>query len=242
MKPTTIVLVEHDEDALAVLRRVCDLPGFLVAHAADADAAMRYIERHQAAAVILPQRLTPEPLAWIAQARQAAPDALIIVTGDDLDFAVLDAGADLVLGALDEPKLASALQLICAKAAPAEQAGRISLVIVEPDPHLATVMLRWLDGAYDARLVATGWRALELIREQAPDAVLAELRLPDMDASEFYEAVHQAVPTLSERLLFMTAGFVADRSQQFLARIPGQWIYKPFDLQRLRAALIKLFD
>lgn len=242
MKPTTIVLVEHDEDSLAVLRRVCDGPSFLIAQAADADSALRYVERHPAAAVILPRHVTPEPQSWIAEVRKVAPDALIIVTGDAQDASLLEAGADLVLGALDEPNLASALQRISAKAAPTEYAGRISLVIVEPDPQLATALLRWLDGAFDARLVDTGWRAIELIREQAPDAVLAELRLPDMDASELYEAVHHAVPSLAERLLFMTAGFVADRSQQFLARIPGQWICKPFDLPQLRAALIKLFD
>jgi hypothetical protein len=43
-------------------------------------------------------------------------------------------------------------------------------------------------------------------------------------------------------MLFMTTGFIADKAQQFLTRMPGQSIYKPFDLSRLRAALAALID
>lgn len=241
MKPTTIVLVGHDDDACAVLRRVCDAPGFLIAEAFDADAAAAYIERHTAAAVILP-RQHDDAYGWIARLRQLGPEMLIIVTGDGDDLTVLDAGADIVLASMDEALLASALQLICARDAPIAPEGRISLVVVEPDPLLAGVMLRWLGGSYNVRVVATGWRAIELVREEVPDAILAELRLPDMDAAELHAAVQRMTSGLADRILFMTAGFVADRAQQFLARMPGQSISKPFDLQRLRAALVRMFD
>jgi hypothetical protein len=59
---------------------------------------------------------------------------------------------------------------------------------------------------------------------------------PDMDAAE-HAAIDRAAPGLGERMLFMTAGFVADKAQQFLTRIPGQSIYKPFDLKRLRSTV-----
>ena len=78
------------------------------------------------------------------------------------------------------------------------------------------------------------------MRDRRPDAVLAELRLPDMDAPELHAAIEREVPGLGERMLFMTTGFHADSAHQFLAKMPGQWIYKPFDLARLRAALAAL--
>jgi len=228
----TVVLVVDEDESYAPIRRVCEAAGFAVLHAKATD-AMVAVQRHVPAVVVTPRRLLDrDALVSIAQLRHAAPRALIVVVGEADELA----GADLVLGhPLDERALASALL-------PLRSTRRLELLIVEPDPHLSVVMQRWLAIELDASVVTTGHRAIEELRKRKHDAVLAEFRLPDMDAAELHAAIETASPGLGARTLFMIGGFVANRSQQFLERIPGQWIHKPFDLARLRAALDALLE
>ena len=233
------VLVIDQDDNPGVIGRVCDAEGFSLLRARDAAGALSLAEQHAPAAIITPRALPDrDGLVLIAELRHAAPAALIIVIGDPQDLTVLDAGADAVFAdAHDEVLIASALRLATP---PAAVAKRLVLTIVEPDLHLAAVMVRWLDAVYDVHVVSTGWRAIEDIRARGSDLVLAEMRLPDMDGPELHAAIESARPGLGDCTLFMTTGYVADKSQQFLARIPGQWIHKPFDLARLHATLSAL--
>jgi DNA-binding response OmpR family regulator len=237
----TVVLVIDDDESFALVRRICERAGLVAVHAADCATARQVVVKHQPAVVFTSRSLPGEDgLVWIAELRLKLPNALITVASETRDLTVMDAGADLVISRpLDEQSVASALQAAAAVDR-AEPTRRLAILIIEPDPHLAVVMKRWLGGAYDVTLVSTGWRAIEEIRRWRPDAVLAELRLPDMDATELFAAIDKEAPGLADLTLFMTAGFVADKAQQFLARIPGQWIYKPFDLAKLRAAINEL--
>jgi DNA-binding response OmpR family regulator len=113
---------------------------------------------------------------------------------------------------------------------------RLSLIIVEPDPHLGFVMERWLGNSFDVELVTSGRACLDQLHRDRPQIVLAELRLPDMDARTLHGAITAEAPELSRRTMFMTAGMISDETSRFLSHLPGQIIYKPFDLSQLRAA------
>lgn len=235
--PTTVLVVDHDPN---VVWRVCDPAGFVTVQAARGEAAFAVVQHQQPSVIVVTGGR--DALGWIAEARVAAPRTLIIVVGDESDLTALDAGADIIIPPpLDEAALTSALRPLLDVRSEV-QLPRLSLVIVEPDVYLGAVMQRWLDSTFDITLVPTGWRAIECVRERCPDAVLAELRMPDMDAPELHAAIEREAPGLGERVLFMTTGFHADTAHQFLARMPGQWIYKPFDLARLRAALAALMS
>ncbi len=234
------LVVDSDEASHALIRRLCDGIGGQVHRAVGAGTAMPVVQRHHPS-VVITSRAVPDcdGLIWIAQLRLALPSALIAAICETRELAAMDAGADLVLlRPLDEPQVASMLQAAAAHGTAATWAhDRLALLIIEPDPHLSVVMRRWLGAAFDVTVVTTGSRAIEEIRRRRPNAVLAELRLPDMDPAELHAAIDRESHGLAERTLFMTTGFIADRAQQFLAQIPRQWIYKPFDLARLRVAL-----
>lgn len=117
-----------------------------------------------------------------------------------------------------------------------------ALLLVEPDLQLASALERWLADDYDVVIATNGWRAVEAARTLRPDLVLAELRLPDFDPSDLYDMLEREMPGVGDRVLFITSGFVADRAQQFLARVPGQVIEKPFDVSRLRSLLLELLS
>jgi DNA-binding response OmpR family regulator len=185
MASATVALVVDVGESLASVRRVCETAGFVMIHTHDVATARTYVERYTPAVTIM--SCTPsdrDGLAWIAELRRTLPDALIIVVGDKDDPSVLDAGADVVLEPpIDEHVLATTLQPLLAVDRDAVASVRLKLVVVEPDERLAKVMQRWLGKAFEISLAANGWRAIEEIRHRRPDVVLAELRLPDMDAT-----------------------------------------------------------
>src|SRR6188768_718238 len=92
MQSTTVLVVDEDP---AIVWRVCDPAGFVTLQATRGDAAIKVIERHPPSVIITSGGR--EALTFIAEARVAAPSALLIVTGDPTDLTALDAGADIVL-------------------------------------------------------------------------------------------------------------------------------------------------
>jgi DNA-binding response OmpR family regulator len=57
-----------------------------------------------------------------------------------------------------------------------------AVLIVDDDASLRRMLrLTLLDGGFDVRLAENGRAALEAIAEQAPDAVVLDLEMPEMD-------------------------------------------------------------
>jgi CheY-like chemotaxis protein len=233
------VVVLDDEVTYAAVGKVCAEVGLNAAHARTLASLLRI--EPAPSVVITGVPADRDPRDWVAELRRTLPGVFVAVVSEIRDPRPGD--ADYVLECpIDESAIASTLQAALARrrAPTAPPEVRKSLLVVEPVPGLAIVMRRWLGGAYNVTVVATGTRAFEEIHTLRFDAVLCELYLPDMDASDFHAAVDHIEPGLAARTLFMSGGLVVDRTRHFLARIPNQWIAKPFDLAQLRAALDKL--
>jgi CheY-like chemotaxis protein len=65
--------------------------------------------------------------------------------------------------------------------------SRKRVLAVDDDPAVRQLLGRVLKDRYDTLLAANGDEALALIREQSPDLVLLDLRMPVMDGSELLE-------------------------------------------------------
>lgn len=73
------------------------------------------------------------------------------------------------------------------------------------------------------------------------DAILCDIRLPDISGPAFLEALERIDPAQARRVIFATGDVVNDQTRAFLARIPNLALIKPFqveDLQRALAAVI----
>lgn len=240
---SVVLVADTDPTSQDIVRTTCGTCGLVAVSARDAATALQLAEQRQPVVAIcglrLPLRST---LDLIGELRRCLPDAMIIAVADAHDPTLLDAGADTVLQRpLDAQVLAGLIEAATPtwshdSSPPSETRPR--LLVIEHDPQLATTMQRWLAGSFQVMVVGSGRRALEEIETQGPpEAVLSELRLPDLEAADLCEALDAASPGLAERTIFMTGGFVADRAQTFLARIPGRWLHKPFNLSALRRML-----
>ena len=83
-----------------------------------------------------------------------------------------------------------------------------------------------------------GKAALELIRTTGFDAVITDIRMPEMDGLQLYDALRRERPGLASRLIFITGDVVSASGQFAAAKQPT--LTKPFSFERLEEMLVSL--
>jgi CheY-like chemotaxis protein len=114
-------------------------------------------------------------------------------------------------------------------------AGR-RLLVVDDEPALRAGLESFgrLRG-FDVVTAADGRQALAAVESQAFDAVVCDLRMPEMDGAEFYEALRVRRPGLARRLLLVT-GDVVSVGSRFGGSGPAT-LGKPFTFDQLEQAV-----
>ena len=82
--------------------------------------------------------------------------------------------------------------------------------------------------------------ALELLGMVAFDAIISDLRMPDMDGSALWREVVARHPHLARRILFVTGDTLSSGARQFLADARCPSLDKPFGKSDLLAKVTAL--
>ena len=111
-----------------------------------------------------------------------------------------------------------------------------NVLLVEDSLSLATAYMEYLAKLpYNVTHVTTGGEALEIIDSQAPNAVLLDLELPDMNGREILEHIReQAIPTA---VIVITAHGSVDVAVDVMRAGAVDFIEKPFTADRLVVTL-----
>jgi len=114
--------------------------------------------------------------------------------------------------------------------------ARVRILIVDDDRSLRGALRRALAlGGYDVRCAEGGQRGLELAGETAPDAVVLDVGMPDVDGLEVCRRLRRAGDRVP--ILMLTArDAVADRIGGLDAGA-DDYLVKPFDVGELKARL-----
>jgi two-component system KDP operon response regulator KdpE len=117
-----------------------------------------------------------------------------------------------------------------------------TVLVVDDEPDvLFTVRIALEVAGYDVIGAETGQRALELVWDY-PDAIVLDLRLPDMDGSEVLKAI-KAEPALSMiPVMCLSAHSDSSTKERMLALGATAYISKPFDLAELRSTVRMLLE
>lgn len=112
---------------------------------------------------------------------------------------------------------------------------QIKLLIVEDDLDTAEMLNIFFQGqGYDTHTVAWGEEAVTACRQDPPDAVVLDVRLPDIDGFEVCRRLRDSFLTAHIPIVFLT-----ERSRQ-VDKITGleiggiDYITKPFDMNELK--------
>ena len=113
--------------------------------------------------------------------------------------------------------------------------GKRRYLIVDDEPELGSILADILrEEASSIDVAASGREALERLRERDYDAILTDLRMPEMDGPELYRQVKQRWPELASRMIFVSGDALSPSVQRFLAETDRPLLEKPFSPTEVR--------
>ena len=162
------------------------------------------------------------------------------LTLEDADHADHAEGAVFKLSLLlGRPRFDGSPLPTLARSAEAPMLARV--LVVDDEAELAGVMRDMLESAgYDVATAESGAVALELLGAARFDAVVSDLRMPDMDGAALWREVCARFPALRARLLFVTGDTLSPDATEFF-RVSGcDGMDKPFSKADLLARVAAL--
>lgn len=114
-----------------------------------------------------------------------------------------------------------------------------SILIIDDEPQILRVLERLLQREYQVTAREMAKEGLALLRQGVHfDIVLCDVMMPEMNGVAFYKAVHDELPQLLKRLVFISGGAFTPETTHFLEMLEAPLIRKPFQLQELLETLV----
>ena len=115
---------------------------------------------------------------------------------------------------------------------------RRKALVVDDEESNAALVRRVLSGAgYEVESTTLSRRALVMIERTAYDAVICDVKMPELSGQELYGRVCQIRPEMSRRFVFITGDIDGEDTREFLEQSRCSYFMKPFNLDRLTAAV-----
>ena len=141
---------------------------------------------------------------------------------------------------LPRPLAAFTLSPLPAPTMPGEiaQSRRRRLLVVDDEESNAALVRRVLVSAgYDVESTTLSRRALVMIERTTYDAVIADVKMPELSGQELYGRVCQLRPEMARRFIFITGDIDGEDTREFLEQTRCTYLMKPFNLERLTTAV-----
>jgi signal transduction histidine kinase len=114
-------------------------------------------------------------------------------------------------------------------------------LVVDDEPDLARMLAELLGSlGYRCDLAATGCDAQHLLSERDYDAILCDLRMPEMDGQALYGWLEENRPHLCRRTAFVTGDTLSRAAGGFLTRSGRRVLEKPFEPEEVRRLVAAL--
>jgi PAS domain S-box-containing protein len=115
------------------------------------------------------------------------------------------------------------------------------ILVVDDEAEIADMARAMLEGVgYEVATAESGAVALEMLEAARFDAIVSDLRMPEMDGAALWRAVRDRYPVLAQRVLFVTGDTLSPGSRQFLADTRCASLDKPFTKADLLARVATL--
>jgi diguanylate cyclase (GGDEF)-like protein len=229
-EPSEPVFLFAEPDERAMLSAVIANLGYAVERAA-ATAPDAPLPAHRMSAAVIDDAVTDHLEVCRSLSRRCPVILLAEDTGFPARLAAARAGVQAVVAKpLEVNELADWLDHF----ASSRDDARYSIVVVDDDPLLAEAYALTLRQAgMQVTAVSDPAHAIEAISANAPDLILMDVQMPEIDGIELARVIRQTRRHLSLPILFLSAE--QDPKRQMLARRLGgdDFVTKPVDLDRL---------
>jgi signal transduction histidine kinase len=118
------------------------------------------------------------------------------------------------------------------------QSDRARVLVIDDESMICTSIQRALGGEYDVLTTSSSSQARDwIVAGERFDAIVCDVMMPVLTGMELYAELRRSVPEQAKRILFLTGGAFTARARAFLDEVPNPWLEKPFEVDRLRAAV-----
>ena len=237
----TILIIEDDEATRKLLGTLLGMGRFSTLAAGDAETGLELARRHRPHCILMDIRLPGMDGLQATRLLKADPQlrhipvvAMTGFVGAEEERKALAAGCEGFLNKpFDTRGLLEYLErfLLAAEktgAVPAEQRARI--LIVDDEPSVVEVFERQLRNAgYDCLRCFGGLAALRLAQSEAPDLILLDVLMPDLDGFEVTRRLKGNLKTAGIPIILVTALDEAEDKVRGLAAGADEFLSKPVD-------------
>jgi DNA-binding response OmpR family regulator len=117
------------------------------------------------------------------------------------------------------------------------------ILIADDEPHLIRVLQLGLEkSGYSVSAVTNGERALEQIRENAPDVLITDIEMPRMNGEQLCRSLEKEWSG-PKFLIIVVTSHPEESHRIWSSEIPGiKFLEKPLSLRKLRDLLDAHFD
>ena len=115
------------------------------------------------------------------------------------------------------------------------------VLIVDDDLELSSIYRHLLETFnYEVNTAANGKVALEKILSRDVDAIICDLRMPELEGDLFYSTIARVKPYLCRRFIFLTGAADDPKYHSFLNQVKSPVLHKPVHPERLLMELHRL--
>ncbi len=110
------------------------------------------------------------------------------------------------------------------------QGDRLQILVVDDEASVRVSLQRYLAGrGHEVDTTSSGREALGRLREGKFDAVIVDMRMPDISGEELYRDLRTTDPEHADRIIFTTGQLVDEQVRTFLASTGRPCVPKPFE-------------
>jgi len=114
----------------------------------------------------------------------------------------------------------------------------LRVLVVDDEASVRVSLQRYLAGrGHDVETTASGEDALARLRATSYDAVIVDMRMPDLSGEQLFERLRSNDPAHAERVIFTTGDLVNEQMRRFLDGAGRPCVPKPFEFASFDQAL-----
>ena len=114
----------------------------------------------------------------------------------------------------------------------------LRVLVVDDEASVRVSLQRYLAGrGHHVETTASGEDALVRLRDAKYDAVIVDMRMPDLSGEQLYERLRSGDPGHAERVIFTTGDLVNEQMKRFLDGTGRPCVPKPFEFASFDQAL-----
>lgn len=121
--------------------------------------------------------------------------------------------------------------------------NNLNILLVDDEVELAQTLADLLrPEGHVIDLAENGAIALNKLKTSSIgyDVIVSDLRMPVMDGPELYEHIKSEIPQYLERIIYVTGDTLSPHVHEFLSKYPVPVIEKPYRLNDVKSAIIKM--